>query len=77
MELLFVAVVALVVLARVDAPLWPRPAGKTRRPRRTVRPPRRPVARPISRSARLAPRPMLGYAQSATPLRPAPRWWWE
>ena len=27
MELLFVAVVALVVLARVDAPLWPRPAG--------------------------------------------------
>lgn len=77
MELVLIAVVALVILSGVDADLWPRPAPKAQPSRRTVRQTRRAPSRAAARRDRHAPRPALGYPRSAAQLCPAPRWWWE
>lgn len=78
MELILIAVVALVILAGVDADLWPRPVPKARRSRHVVRYPRRAPARAATRRDGGTPRSaMVGYTNSSSRLCPAPRWWWE
>ncbi len=77
MELILIAVIALVILAGVDADLWPRTAPKARPRRQVARQPRRAPARAATRRERPTPRPALGYSGSSARLCPAPRWWWE
>lgn len=76
MELVLIAIVALVILAGVDADLWPRPAPQARRVQRAVRRPRRTPAR-AARYRCASPRLAPGYARPSTRLCTAPRWWWE
>ena len=77
MELILVAVVALVVLASMDADLWPRPVRKARPSRHVVRCPRRALSRAAARRKRVTPRPALGYTNAPSRLCAAPRRWWE
>lgn len=77
MELILIAIVALVVLAGVDADRWPRPAPRARRSRHVVPRPGRAPARPAARRQRATPRPAPAYTGSSSRLCSAPRWWWE
>jgi hypothetical protein len=72
MELILIIIVALIVLAGMDADLWPRPLPRARRSEPIVRRPRRAPARASSRRQRPAP----SHAGSSR-LCAAPRWWWE
>ena len=67
MELVLVAIVALVILAGVDADLWPRPMPRARRARQTARSVRRAPVRP----------PSARRVHATRQLCTAPRWWWE
>lgn len=77
MELILVAIVALVVLAGVDSDLWPRRAATSRRSRRMAHRPRRATTRSSGHREPTLQRPTLGYPGASTQLCSAPRWWWE
>jgi hypothetical protein len=76
MDLILVAVVALVVLAGLDADLWPRALPMARRRTHVVRPPWRAPTR-AARRERAATRPAPAYSRPSSHLCPTPRWWWE
>jgi len=76
MDLILLAIAALVGLAGVDAALWPRTVPMPQRRAYVVRPSRRGPTRTAHRR-RTATGPALGHARPSSGLCLAPRWWWE